>query len=70
MSNSTNFESRSSEDQNNVSKSDFLRSDTALKEFLSKEVKNSSAVFKDYAPTSALVRAAMLDAMETLGISY
>jgi len=45
-----------------------LKHDVALKAFLSKEVKNNSAVFKDYPPTRALVRAAILDVVDTLGI--
>lgn len=50
-----------------VGKTDFLKSDQALKQFLSREVKNSSPAFQDYAPTSALVDAAIDDVMQVLG---
>lgn len=52
----------------NVGKADTLKDDPALAAFLSKEVKNDSKVFRDYAPTRALVRAAINDALDTLGI--
>lgn len=52
----------------NVGKSQGLKDDPALKSFLSKEIKNHSPVFRDYPPTKALVRAAIVDVMGTLGI--
>lgn len=55
------------EGKTSVGKTDFLKTDKALKQFLSKEVKNNSPQFKDYAPTNALVEAAIDDVMQVLG---
>ena len=60
---STEFDAMS-----NVGKSAHLKNDPALKAFLSKEIKNDSAVFHDYPPTKALVHAAIIDVMNILGI--
>lgn len=58
-----------SETVTNIGKSSDLKNDPAVLKFLSKETKNSSAIFKDYPPTSALVRAAIFDVMNTLSIN-
>jgi hypothetical protein len=50
------------------SKFAYLCEDPAFKAFLSKETKNDSAEFVDYAVTRSLVRNAIDDAMSTLGI--
>lgn len=54
--------------KSNSGKSDHLENDSALKAFLSKEVKNDSPAFKDYPPTTALIRAANNDFLKTIGI--
>jgi len=53
----------------NVGYAALLREDAALHDFLSREVKNNSAPFRDYAPTQALIDAAIEDVMEVLGIN-
>ena len=52
----------------NIGKSDHLQHDLALRAFLSKEIKNESVAFCDYAPTEALVRSSIIDFMHTLGM--
>lgn len=52
----------------NQSPTALLKDDFALRAFLSKEINNDSAVFKDFPATRALVRAAILDIKEVLGI--
>ncbi len=56
--------------ETNTWKSDFLKEDPAIKSFLSKspEEKNEQGKFQDYPPTMSLVRAAVDDVMDALGM--
>lgn len=54
--------------QEGIHKMPCLNEDMALRSFLSREIKNNSIAFHDYAPTAALVEAAIDDLMEILNI--
>lgn len=52
----------------NIGKSEGLKNDEALRLYFSKEICNNSPQFIDYPASPALVRAAVFDIMDTLGI--